>query len=87
MVRKITIIEDTSKLQGETLNLKMVFSHIVLLLAQGLIQYASSTNYFDGSKVHKNYIVQFFCNVALDTIVCCLICSLISDFDFNACYK
>jgi hypothetical protein len=88
-VRKMTFLNDASGLQAEALNLKMVFGHIALLLTQIAVVFLNAKVYY-GSNFSRGYKIectQYVINAALDTIVCCLICGLISDFDFQSRFK
>jgi uncharacterized Tic20 family protein len=83
-VRRMTFSKDSSGLQADSFNLKMVFGHIALLLAQisiVIINVVPSTNAFIDASI------QYVISTTLDTIVCCLICSLISESDFLSCFK
>jgi hypothetical protein len=62
----------------------MIFGHIALILAQTTIVYlyATDINNSNDSKLYKIVSVRYVLTGALDLVVSCLMCGLISEFDF-----
>jgi hypothetical protein len=81
---KMTCFDVTSGLKADALNLRMVFGHIGLLLAQIAVVILNSA--YDSRRNSNTYFkiisTEYVINAALDTIVCLLIGRLISSFDY-----
>jgi hypothetical protein len=83
-VRKMTLTSSENELKADSLNNKMVVSHIFLILAQSAVTIVGG---FDLVKGYGQYYISecviYVISAALDTFVCCLICILISDNNFH----